>query len=293
MADIFISYARENLHWASDLTRALRAYGWSVWWDPEIPPGKEYDKIIEDELSSARCVIVGWSEQSIKSRWVREEAEEALDKGKIIPVLIEETKAPLGFRTLQNVDLTDWNGTLNSPQLERLVKQLEKFLDEPTPNPHVPQDEYRQTKEFFIKLLYYDTGEASLILRLIRKDNDITDVYLLRANNQACRLYDIASNCTEVKGSDLFCKTSSWVNAGDFETLKEDQERIFNNLILGKECRALIPVRFNNLHPHAEFRGQSFIPIIVAFSGKFAIDDHVEELIAITYINLSILCKSL
>jgi hypothetical protein len=52
-------------------------------------------------------------------------------------------------------------------------------------------------------------------------------------------------------------------------------------------------IRINNQHPHVEFRDQSFIPIIVAFSGKFAIDDHVEELIAVTYINLSTLCRSI
>ena len=85
MADIFISYAREDLRWASNLTQALNSYGWSTWWDPEIPSGKEYDEIIEEELSSARCIIVGWSEQSIRSRWVKDEAREAVEQGKIIP----------------------------------------------------------------------------------------------------------------------------------------------------------------------------------------------------------------
>jgi hypothetical protein len=292
MADIFISYAREDLRWASNLTRALKAYGWSTWWDPEIPPGKEYDKIIEEELSAARCVIVGWSEQSIESTWVKDEAREAKEQDKLIPVLIEGIKAPLGFRSLQNIDLTSWDGTINSPKLEGLVKRLEEILGSAL-NPHVPQEEYRQTQEFFTRLLDYDTGQITVILRLIRKYDDIVDMYLFRANRQACRFFDIPSDCSETPGSDLADKIRSWVNADDFEALNEDQTRIWKNLILGKECLASIPVRFNNHHPHAEFRNQSFMPIIVAFSGRFEIEDHVEELLAIAYLNLSILCKSL
>ena len=87
MADIFISYAREDIRWASNLTQALKSYGWSIWWDPEIPSGKEYDEIIEEELSNARCIVVGWSEHSVKSRWVKDEAREAVEQEKIIPVL--------------------------------------------------------------------------------------------------------------------------------------------------------------------------------------------------------------
>ena len=60
-----------------------------------------------------------------------------VEQGKIFPVLIEEIKAPLGFRFLQKIDLTAWDGTVNSSQLEELVKQLEKTLG-PAPNPHVP-----------------------------------------------------------------------------------------------------------------------------------------------------------
>lgn len=39
VASIFMSYAREDRSRAEPLVRALEAKGWSVFWDPEIPPG--------------------------------------------------------------------------------------------------------------------------------------------------------------------------------------------------------------------------------------------------------------
>jgi hypothetical protein len=188
--------------------------------------------------------------------------------------------------------LEAWDGTVNSPQLEELVMQLEKTVG-PAPNPHVPQEEYRRTQEFFTKLLEYDTGHISTIVRLIRKNNELVGGYLFRANNRACRFYDIAPDFDEISGSDLIEILRSWVNENDLELFLEDQIRISNNLILGRECQASVPIRFTNQHPYEEFRDQSFMPIVVSFSGKFAIDDHVEELLAITYINLSNLCKSI
>jgi hypothetical protein len=36
MADIFISYKREEQPVAKKLADALQKKGWSVWWDPEV-----------------------------------------------------------------------------------------------------------------------------------------------------------------------------------------------------------------------------------------------------------------
>jgi hypothetical protein len=46
MADIFISYAREDLATAQRLAEALRACGWSVFWDRRIPAGQRFAEII-------------------------------------------------------------------------------------------------------------------------------------------------------------------------------------------------------------------------------------------------------
>jgi len=45
VSDIFISYASEDLEWASRLAHAFQALGWSVWWDRKIITGQAFDKV--------------------------------------------------------------------------------------------------------------------------------------------------------------------------------------------------------------------------------------------------------
>ena len=67
MADIFISYAREDRSRVKPIAEALEDQDWSVWWDPQIPPGKTFFGVIKAALDAAKCVLVLWSEQSIDS----------------------------------------------------------------------------------------------------------------------------------------------------------------------------------------------------------------------------------
>ena len=53
-------------------------------------------------------MIVAWSNYSITSGWVKEEANDAKERGVLVPVFLESVKAPLGFRGIQAADLTDW-----------------------------------------------------------------------------------------------------------------------------------------------------------------------------------------
>ena len=92
------------------IVRLLEAHGWSVWWDTRINPGQVWDETIEHELRSARCVVVVWSPVSVLSRWVRSEAGEALERGVLIPISVKGAVPPLGFRLIQTVDLSRWEG---------------------------------------------------------------------------------------------------------------------------------------------------------------------------------------
>ncbi|HEU5284393.1 MAG TPA: toll/interleukin-1 receptor domain-containing protein, partial [Burkholderiales bacterium] len=64
MADIFISYASPDRETARTLAERLGELGHSVWWDRTIPPGRQFDEVIQEALHAARCVIVLWSAQS-------------------------------------------------------------------------------------------------------------------------------------------------------------------------------------------------------------------------------------
>ena len=105
--------------------------------------------------------------------------------------MIQHVKVPLGFRSLQQIDLTAWDKTVNSPQLNELVKHIVKFIGR-APNSSIKED-IERVQEFFIKLLDYDTGLISTIVRLIRKEDTIIDSHLFRANSRAYRFYGYAS----------------------------------------------------------------------------------------------------
>lgn len=121
MADVFISYAREDRLAAQKVADALKRHGWSVWWDLEIPPGKTWDELIERELASASCVVVLWSATSLAKTWVRTEAAEALARGVLVPALIEAVTPPLAFRQIQAAPLTDWRGDLDHAGFQQLL----------------------------------------------------------------------------------------------------------------------------------------------------------------------------
>lgn len=131
MSDIFISYAREDRPRAQIFAEALQKQGWSVWWDRNILSGKTFDKVIEKELEAAQCVIVLWSEKSIKSDWVKDEAAEGKEKEILVPVLIDDVTIPLGFRRIQTSPLVNWNGTPDSPEYLKLLDSIQAILTSP------------------------------------------------------------------------------------------------------------------------------------------------------------------
>ena len=49
MADVFISYLRENIEAAELLAGALEAHGWSVFWDRRIPAGRRFDDFLDEQ----------------------------------------------------------------------------------------------------------------------------------------------------------------------------------------------------------------------------------------------------
>lgn len=131
MAQLFLSYAREDRECAELLADALLRRGWTVWWDRQIHVGRAFSDVIEQELDEARCVIVLWSHQSVKSEWVRSEAEEAMRRGVLVPLRIEDVRPPLAFRQLHNADLCDWRRGLDSPEFAACVESIELLLQKP------------------------------------------------------------------------------------------------------------------------------------------------------------------
>lgn len=132
MSDIFLSYVSEDLERVRPFIQALEDHGWSVWWDRRIPPGKTFAEVIEAELEAARCVLVVWSEASVNKDWVREEVSEARDR--LIPVQIDHTRPPFGFRQIQTAQLIGWQGNSTDPAYLQVVHAVSDLIGPPEEN---------------------------------------------------------------------------------------------------------------------------------------------------------------
>lgn len=123
MADIFLSYKAEDRDRVRPFVEALEAAGHEVWWDARISGGEDWRQSIADQLDRARCVIVAWSELSVgpQGRFVRDEAGVAQESGRYLPITIDRVRPPLGFREIQAIDLSDWEGDVSDPGFQAVL----------------------------------------------------------------------------------------------------------------------------------------------------------------------------
>jgi hypothetical protein len=135
MADVFISYAREDRARAAQMAEALGREHVDVFWDTEIPPSQTWADFIEGKLRACKAVIVLWSEHSTKSQWVREEARMGREASKLIPVMLDNSPPPFGFGEVQGANLAGWNGKTADAEWERVVAAVRHALNQPQPAP--------------------------------------------------------------------------------------------------------------------------------------------------------------
>src|SRR5215204_6652969 len=101
MSEIFISYARSSEEQAKQVEQALRAAGYRVWRDDELPAHRAYADVIEERLKSADAVVVLWSAEAVKSQWVRAEADAARAAGSLVQATLDGTIPPMPFNQIQ------------------------------------------------------------------------------------------------------------------------------------------------------------------------------------------------
>jgi hypothetical protein len=109
MSDIFFSYDDQDRPRVEPIVAALEAQGLSVWWDHRIATGDSFAAVIERELDASSCVVVAWSHTSVRSDWVRAEADKAWKRQKLVPVLLDRVEPPMPFGQVQAANLVEWH----------------------------------------------------------------------------------------------------------------------------------------------------------------------------------------
>ena len=142
MADVFLSYARQDVDTARRFAEAFQASGFSVWWDDALRSGETFDETIERALREAKSVVVLWSPTSVASRWVRAEATQADRNRMLLPVMIESCQRPIIFELTHTADFTNWRGTRDDRIWQVLVADVQRLVDAqaaPRGSPAIPE----------------------------------------------------------------------------------------------------------------------------------------------------------
>lgn len=124
MSDIFLSYARPDRERVASLAATLEAQGCTLWWDRQIEGGAEFSAVIEEQLGQAKHVIVAWSQHSLLSHWVRDEADYARTEGKLVPISLDGVLPPLGFRQMHALDFSGWRGGADKTEFIELARAV-------------------------------------------------------------------------------------------------------------------------------------------------------------------------
>ena len=124
MADVFLSYKREDAVRVRKLVAALRKVGFETWWDEDIPGGAQWETSIEQALLEAKAVVVCWSPVSVTSENVRSEARVAREDGRLVQVFLKPCVPPLFFGERQGIDLSRWHGNPDDPHITKLADNI-------------------------------------------------------------------------------------------------------------------------------------------------------------------------
>ncbi len=118
---IFLSYSREERGQALQVISLLEGNGIKVWWDGLLEGGENYLPTTEAALENATCVVVLWSKISVDSHWVRDEAQSGRERRCLVPISIDGTQAPLGFRQFQTIDASCWKGKPGTVEADQII----------------------------------------------------------------------------------------------------------------------------------------------------------------------------
>ena len=134
---LFLSYARADGDFAHRLASRLEQAGFTIWWDALIEGGEAYSRSIAEALEKADVVLVLWSAKSVDSDWVRDEASQGRERHRLVPLTIDGTRPPLGFRQYQVIDVSHWHGRKNAPEIAAIERAIGSVLHH-RDAPHLP-----------------------------------------------------------------------------------------------------------------------------------------------------------
>jgi hypothetical protein len=98
MATVFFSYRSTDRALAGQIIEALEQAGFTIWFDRQLHTGEDYRLQIQRELETSDLVIALWTQDSVRSAWVINEADAANSRGALISIVFGKARIPERFR---------------------------------------------------------------------------------------------------------------------------------------------------------------------------------------------------
>jgi hypothetical protein len=131
MADVFVSYKREEREKVQGLVKALERLELNVWFDYDLAAGDAFGREINAQLGTAKAAIVCWSKSAVESDWVHAEADKARSLGTYASIVLEDCELPVPFNALHAADLSTWSGAMRHDGFRQLIDKLAKLTKMP------------------------------------------------------------------------------------------------------------------------------------------------------------------
>lgn len=127
MADVFISYKRDDRPRVEVIAQKLQAVGLDVWFDTRLTSGPSFDETIAREIRTAKVTLACWTPEAIASEWVRAEAAMAHTAAKLVACFLEPADLIPPFNLVHAESLADWNGEDDHAGWAKLLTRLCSF----------------------------------------------------------------------------------------------------------------------------------------------------------------------
>ena len=121
MAQVFISYKREDVDFAENVGNRLEREGFAVWADSKIAAGEEWRNAIDVAIGNSVALIVIMTPEAKTSEYVTYEWAFAWGIGiKVIPVMLRSTTLHPRLEALQYLDFTN----MKSRPWDKLIEEV-------------------------------------------------------------------------------------------------------------------------------------------------------------------------
>ncbi len=166
---VFFSYSRADQAKAIPIIQAIEQAGYHVWWDGMLEGGTDFLEETENALESAKAVVVLWSKTSVTSHWVRDEAMSGRVRERLVPLSLDGTHAPLGFRQVQLIDFQNWKENFSGGEMVELSKVLAIYHGADVAQARTPVKKKMTRRKLLVGSMLGGAGIALAATGLFRK----------------------------------------------------------------------------------------------------------------------------